>query len=59
MGELTNSQEEFFKILTSLDHERSMSKLIEHAKEDTRERNTINGVVRGVSRVKGFTPNEK
>lgn len=57
MKDLTSPQEEYFRILESLDPEGDLHEAIEDAKEDLRHTN--DQVVRGLTRVKGFTPNEK
>jgi DNA-directed RNA polymerase specialized sigma54-like protein len=56
MAELTSPQEEYFRILASLDSNGELHETIEDAKEDLR--NSNDRVVRGLTRVKGFTPNE-
>lgn len=57
MAELTSPQEEYFRILASLDPNGELHETIEDAKEDLRHSN--DRVVRGFTRVKGFTPNDK
>ena len=52
---LTPSQEDLFRTLEMLDHDGKLRDSIEHVKEDTRRDN----VIRGFTRVKGFTPNKK
>ena len=55
MAELTNAQEEYFRILESLDHDHELKHVIEDAKEDLRH--LKDPIRRGVTRVQGFTPN--
>lgn len=56
MSDLTPRQEQYFDILESLDPSPELQRSIELAKEDLRRANGDN-VVRGLTRVKGFTPN--
>lgn len=51
---LTPSQEDLFRTLEMLDHDGKLRDSIAHAKEDLRRDN----VIRGFTRVKGFTPNK-
>lgn len=60
MSDLTPLQEEYFRTLAKLDPSKDMYRIIEDAKEDLREANRReDNLVRGVSRVRGFKPNEK
>ena len=47
---LTPRQEQFFEILEKIDPSPDMRRIIDETKQDI--------VVRGLTRVKGFTPNE-
>ncbi|MFF7684131.1 hypothetical protein ACFZA2_15390 [Microbacterium sp. NPDC007973] len=51
---LTPGQEEFFRILRKVDPSAEMERVIEDTKEDLRHGDKV---VRGLSRLKGFTPN--
>lgn len=51
---LTSGQEEFFRILRKVDPSAEMERVIEDTKEDLRHGDRV---VRGLSRVKGFTRN--
>lgn len=51
--ELTPRQEEYFRLLEQLDPSKGMKRVIEDAKHDLR--GSESEVVRGLSRVKGFT----
>jgi hypothetical protein len=55
MAELTNAQEEYFRILQSLDTRDGLKRVIADAKDDLRHSN--DHLVRGVTRVQGFRPN--
>lgn len=56
MDGLTPRQEAYFKTLESMHPSESLRRSIEAAKQDIRRENAI---VRGNSRVVGFTPNPK
>ncbi len=53
MHELSKEEERYFRTLQKLDPSDDMRRIVEHAKQDLRERETH--VVRGLTRVKGFT----
>ncbi|GAA4351197.1 hypothetical protein [Microbacterium rhizosphaerae] len=52
---LTPRQEEYFEILERIDPSPEMRRIIEDTKRDLREGDKV---VRGFTRVKGFTPND-
>lgn len=54
--ELTQRQLDYFNTLESLSPNESLRRNIEAAKDDLKHEH--GGVVRGLTRVKGFTPNE-
>lgn len=54
MADLTHSQKGYFEILETLDSQKVLERTIEDAKSDLRHSDPL---VRGASRVKGFTPN--
>lgn len=58
MTGLTPNQEEYFRILESLEPSEDLRRSIEAAKDDLRDRSSGSTVHRGYTRVKGFTPNE-
>jgi hypothetical protein len=58
MTDLTPNQEEYFRILETLHPSPRMQRHIEAAKEDLRVENQQDQVVRGLTRVEGFTPNK-
>lgn len=54
MSNLT-PEERYFRTLQRLDPSVEMRRIIEHAKEDPRVRDNVH---RGLTRVKGFQPND-
>lgn len=56
MEGLTPRQLDYFKTLEAMNPSENLRRSIEAAKDDLRH--DQGGVVRGLSRVKGFTPNE-
>lgn len=56
MDALTPRQQDFFKTLEAMNPSENLRRSIEAAKDDLRH--DQGGIVRGFTRVKGFTPNE-
>lgn len=59
MPELTPSQEEYFRILESLEPSDDLRRSIDAAKDELRERPSSSALHLGLVRTEGFRPNPK